>query len=149
MFKFRLQPLLEYRKLLEENAQQEFALKLRELENEKKALAAIAGERSVIARRFMELSGGGVEMKADDLATLTSRLEILRIRQRLQEKVVIEKDEAKELSRLSMLDAMRNKRIMELLRDRHFGNYKLELKRRETRSLDEFGIRSYSQGQVI
>jgi flagellar protein FliJ len=149
MFKFRLQPLLEYRKLLEENAQQEFALKLRELENEKKALAAIAGERAIIARRFMELSGGGVEMKADDLAMLTSRLEILRIRQRLQEKVVIEKDEAKELSRLSMLDAMRNKRIMELLRDRHFGNYKLELKRKETRSLDEFGIRSYSQGQVI
>lgn len=149
MFKFRLQPLLEYRKLQEENAQQEFALKLKELEAEKKVLASIAGERAVLARRFMELSGGEVEMKADDLATLTSRLELLRIKQRLQEQVVIDKDEAKEVSRVFMLDAMRNKRVMELLRERHLGNYQMELKRRETRMLDEHGIRGYGQRNAI
>lgn len=149
MFKFRLQPLLEYRKLQEENAQQEFALKLRELENEKKALASIAGERAVLARRFMQLSAGKSEMKADDLANLTSRLELLRLRQIRQENIVIEKDREKEISRISMLDTMRNKRIMELLRERHLGNYRLELKRRETRMLDEYGIRGYVRGSAI
>lgn len=149
MFTFILQPVLDYRKLQEEKAQQEFAFKLRELEIEKQTLAAIAGEKAVLAGRFQELSAGKIEIKADDFATLTSRLELLRIRQRLQEKVVIEKEEAKELSRHAMLEAMRNKRVMELLMDRHLGNYRMEVKRRETRLLDEFGVRSYGRRDAI
>lgn len=149
MFTFILQPVLDYRKLQEEKAQQEFAFKLRELEIEKQTLAAIAGEKAVLAGRFQELSAGKIEIKADDFATLTSRLELLRIRQRLQVKVVIEKEEAKELSRHAMLEAMRNKRVMELLMDRHLGNYRMEVKRRETRLLDEFGVRSYGRRDAI
>jgi len=149
MFTFILQPVLDYRKLQEEKAQQEFAFKLRELEIEKQTLAAIAGEKAVLAGRFQELSAGKIEIKADDFATLTSRLELLRVRQRLQEKVVIEKEEAKELSRHAMLEAMRNKRVMELLMDRHLGNYRMEVKRRETRLLDEFGVRSYGRRDAI
>ena len=149
MFTFILQPVLDYRKLQEEKAQQEFAFKLRELEIEKQTLAAIAGEKAVLAGRFQELSAGKIEIKADDFATLTSRLELLRIRQRLQERVVIEKEEAKELSRHAMLEAMRNKRVMELLMDRHLGNYRMEVKRRETRLLDEFGVRSYGRRDAI
>jgi flagellar export protein FliJ len=149
MFTFILQPLLDYRKLQEEGSQQEFAIKLQELENEKKLLSAIADERTVLARRFQELSAGKGEIKADDLALLTSRLELLRIRQRLQETVVMEKEQAKELSRLAMLEATRNKRVIELLMDRHFENYRMEVKRRETRVLDDFGVRSYSRRDAI
>lgn len=149
MFTFILQPLMDYRKLQEEQAQQEFAFKLRDLENEKQILGDIAGERAVLARRFQELSGGKIGIKADDLGTLTSRLELLRIRQRLQEKVVIEKEQQKELSRLAMLEAMRNKHIMELLMNKYLEDYRMEDKRRESRQLDEFGVRSYSRGQVI
>jgi flagellar FliJ protein len=149
MFKFKLQPLLDYRRIIEENAQQDFALRMRELEIAKQLLASIAGQRAVLARRFVDLSKGRSEMKADDLAALTSRLELLRIRQREQEKAVIEKDAEKESSRLVMLDAMRSRRIMELLRDRHFENYKMENKRRETRQLDEFGIRGYVHREAL
>jgi flagellar FliJ protein len=149
MFRFKLQPLLDYRRILEENAQQDFALKLRELEIEKQLLASIAGQRSVLARRFMDLSSGKAEMKAEDFATLTSRLELLRIRQREQEKAVMAKDAEKESSRLAMLEDVRNKRIMELLRDRHFGHYKQEAKRREARQLDEFGIRNYNRREAL
>lgn len=149
MFRFKLQPLLDYRRIIEENAQQDFALKLRELEIEKQLLASIAGQRAIIARRFADMSKGHSEIKADDLAALTSRLELLRIRQREQEKTVIEKDAEKERSRLVMLEAMRNRRIMELLRDRHFDNYKMENKRREARQLDEFGIRSYIHREAL
>lgn len=148
MFTFIFQPLLDYRILQEENAQQEFALKLRDLENEKKVLAAIAGERAALARRFQELTGGKIEIKADDLAELTSRLELLRIRKRLQEKVVIEKEQAKELSKLAMLEATRNKRVIELIMDKHLENYRMEGKRRETRLLDEFGVRSFCQREA-
>lgn len=148
MFRFRLQPVLEYRKVLEENARQDFAVKLRELEVEKKVLAAITGDRAVLARRFMDLANGQGEMKAEDLATLTSRLELLRIKQREQEKVVMQKEEQKEAGRRAMLEAMRNKRVMELLRDRHYGRYQSELKRRETGMLDEFGVRSYNRREA-
>ncbi len=149
MFTFILQPVLNYRKLQEEKAQQEFAFKLRELEIEKQTLSAIAGERAVAARRFQELSAGTSEIKADELAFITSRLELLRVKQRLQEKVVIEKEQDKELGRLAMLEAMRNKRVMELLMDRHLENYRMEVKRRETRLLDEFGVRSYGRRDAL
>jgi len=149
MFTFIFQPLLDYRILQEENAQQEFALKLRDLEKENKELDAIAGERGVLARRFEELSAGEAEIKADDLAALTSRLELLRIRQRLQEKVVIEKEQAKELSRLAMLEATRNKRVIELIMDKHLENYRMEIRQRETMLLDDFGVRSFSQREAI
>lgn len=149
MFKFRLQPLLEYRRILQENAQQDFSLKLRALENEKKALAAIAGDRAVLARRYMGLSKGESDIKAEDLGALTSRLELLMIRQEQQERIVAEKEEDKERSRLNMLDAMRNSRMMELLRDRHFGYYRQEVKHRETLLLDEFAARIYSRGETI
>ncbi len=149
MFKFKLQPLLDYRRVLEENAQQDFALKLRALEIEKQLLASIAGQRAVLARRFLEMSSGKAEMKAEDFASLTARLELLRIRQREQEKAVMEKDAEKERSRLAMMESVRNRRIMELLRDRHFGMYKQEMKRREARQLDEFGIRNYNRREAL
>ena len=143
MFKFALQPLLDFRRRIEEKVLIEYAGRVRRFEREKERLERLRNEKSLLARRFSEMQQG--VMKAGDIAALFDYLGRVNIEERSQEDVVRKAAEELEEKRQDLLEAVKKRKAIEVLRDRQHEAYRQALVRKEIRRLDEFGIDQYER----
>ncbi len=145
MFKFVLQPLLDFRRRIEEKVLIEHAGRVRRFEREKERLERLRNEKSLLARRFSEMQQG--VMKAGDIAALFDYLGRVNIEERSQEDVVRKAAEELEEKRRDLLEAVKKRKAIEVLKDRQREAYKQELARKEIRRLDDFGIDQYKRNE--
>ncbi len=145
MFKFALQPLLDFRRRIEEKALTEYAGQVRRFETEKERLERLRHEKSLLARRFSEMQQG--VMKAGDVATLFAYLGRVSSEERGQEDVVRKAAEELEEKRQNLLEAVKKRKAIEVLRDRQHEAYRQALVRKELRRLDEFGIEQHKRNE--
>ncbi len=138
--KFKLQSVLNYRQSLEDQAQQQLAASLQR----KGALAVeLQRQRDTLQQHDAELK----ERQQDGLTVAEIELFETQIQhcrrlikhlqeqlQRLERQIVGEREE--------LLNAARDKQVMEKLKDKQEAEYRKELSRKEREILDEISLRN-------
>lgn len=140
-FQFRLQKVLEYRVHLEDTLRTELA----ELRRERAMLVERREQlETEVAERVQRLTAGEFDVLQVKMTThYVNRLEglIQHTRQR-----IAEMDEAIEEKRQALVEASRNRKVMEKLKETAYEEYRAEELRTEQLFLDELATATFNRG---
>jgi len=134
-FDFRLQALLNVKRQLEKSVKNELGIAIRELENQKAILNEI---QLVIASQENEYRKDGT--RKIKLSTLKQRLEYIRSmyeKQDLQEQRVNEEIRNVDKIRVRLVEIMKDRKLLEKLKDKELSEFKKEQDRIERVHIDE------------
>ncbi len=141
MFRFKLQPILDFREVGERRAMQVYAGKVRQWEAETALLEGLRERKSLLLRRFGEMQKR--ETNSAEVASLFSFLERIKGEETAQEGRVSRAKEEVEEKRRELLEAVKKRKAIELLKEKRAEEYRREQNRKEREGLDEFGIDHY------
>lgn len=146
-FNFKLESLLNHRQFVEDVRQKAFAQTQKRVFEARQIVESIKGEQLSLARELKEnmqtpQPASENALYASYLASLASRLD--EQRQRVQE-AEKERDEQK----TSLLEAVKNRKMMERLKEIHMGQFEQFYLKKEQESSDEIGIQQHSRKMVI
>lgn len=134
-FKFRLDNVLRYREAREQKVLREFAAAMRALDAEERELARLVRGRNDGAARLRAELGG--RCSPDAIRSLESFLDCREIEIKEQEVRVLAAREFAETKRLELVEAGREKKLVEKLYDKEWERYRLEAGRDEQKFMDE------------
>lgn len=146
MFKFKLQSVLEYRLNIEEKIQGEFSGVRRYLEEQKSILKALVSERENLMNDLRNMQQ--VTMRADDIVTLVAYVETIRHKEKDQKNIIHQAKEQVETKRKEMVEAVKNRKVMENLRDKHAEEYKKNTNDLEQKSSDEMSVLKFGRRET-
>ncbi len=146
MFKFKLQSVLEYRVNLEEKIQGEFSGVQRYLAEQKAILKALVSEREKLISDLRNMQQ--VAMRADDIATLVAYVEAIRHKEIDQQNVIHQAEEQVEAKRKELMEAVKNRKVMENLRDKSAEEYKKNFNDLEQKSSDEMSVLKFGRRET-
>jgi flagellar FliJ protein len=144
MFRFRFEQILNYRKILEEQVMQEFSGLVRDLESEKETLRSLQEEKAALLRELMKKQEGS--LTATEISLYFESIKRLREREVAQVLLIAEKEEALERKRQDLAEAMKQRKIMEILKQKKRENFQKEMNHRESMELNEQGIIRFLKG---
>ncbi|WP_321367202.1 flagellar export protein FliJ [uncultured Desulfuromusa sp.] len=138
--KFKLQTVLNYRQSLEDQAQQLLAASLQrqtdlkaQLQKQKQQLQR--HDRELKIRQVDGLTVAEMDLYESQIQHCRGVMEmILRQLKQLEEKILFERKE--------LLNAARDRQVMEKLKDKQEAEYQQELSRKERAMLDEISLRN-------
>ena len=146
-FVFRLQPLLEARKLDEEAAQRRVA----EIQRERLQLEGMLRrhQRSITDGKqvWREELLGRIDLDALLLGANAS----LHLQRKAQQVVLTLAGvhSRLETARARLIEATKRRRAIELLRDRRFEQFKAALAKAETAALDELAVNRFARKEIV
>lgn len=143
MFKFKLQSVLEYRLNIEEKILNEFSDLKRYLEEQKAVLKALVTEKESLIDDLRNMHNSA--RKADDIAAILGYVENLRGREKDQKNVIHKAKEAVEEKRKELVEAVKNRKVMENLRDKHAEAYLKNLNETEQKNSDEMSVLKFGR----
>ncbi len=146
MFKFKLQSVLEYRLNIEEKILNEFSDLKRDLEEKKKILKTLIDERSRLINDLRDMQRSMI--RPDDIATLVRYVEKLRIKEEEQKKTILQVQEKIESKRQELMEAVKNRKVMENLRDKHEESYYKEMNDLEQKNSDEMSVLKFGRRET-
>jgi len=138
MFRFRFEQVLNVRKLTEEQVMQEFSEQVRGLEREKDHLRSIRGEKAGVLEELMRRQAGN--MNAAEIGLTFDYIKNLRQREVAQVVLIADKEKSLEAKREELLEAVKGRKIMEILKQKKHDQYWKEWNHRESVELNEQGI---------
>ena len=138
MFRFRFEQILNVRKLAEEQVLQEFSEQVRGLELEKERLRSIRGEKAAVLAELMRRQEGS--LNAGEIGIAFGYIRDLRQREVAQVVLIADREKALEGKREELAEAMKRRKIMEILRQKKFEQYWKEWNHKESVELNEQGI---------
>lgn len=145
-FRFQLQALLDFRIRKED----ELKRRLGELENimhaEQETLAELERSRQEAAARYEELESSDVDLERARLYRgfyrwLSSRIED-------QQQVISELEDEMKIQRDRVVEAMRERKVVQSLRDSQFERFRLDELRREQALLDDLATSRHVSTQL-
>jgi len=145
-FRFQLQALLDFRIRKED----ELKRRLGELENimhaEQETLAELERSRQEAAARYEELESSDVDLERARLYRgfyrwLSSRIED-------QQQVISELEDEMKIQRDRVVEAMRERKVVQSLRDSQFERFRLDELRREQAFLDDLATSRHVSTQL-
>ena len=143
MFKFKLQSVLDYRLNIEEKILNEFSELKRKLDEQKALLEALVSERESRVADLRNMRSA--TMKADDIASILAYVEHLHEREKQQEEVIRQTGEAVEEKRKYLVEAVKNRKVMENLKDRHEQDYIKDFNETEQKNSDEMSVLKFGR----
>ena len=138
MFRFRFEQVLNVRKVAEEQVLQEFSEQVRGLEFEKERLRSIRGEKAAVLAELMRRQQGS--LNAGEIGIAFGYIRDLRQREVAQVVLIADREKALEGKREELAEAMKRRKIMEILRQKKFEQYWKEWNHKESVELNEQGI---------
>ena len=138
MFRFRFEQVLNVRKLTEEQVMQEFSEQVRGLEREKDHLRSIRGEKAGVLEELMRRQAGN--MNAAEIGLTFDYIKNLRQREVAQVVLIADREKSLEAKREELLEAVKGRKIMEILKQKKLEQYWKEWNHRESVELNEQGI---------
>ncbi len=138
MFDFKLQSVLNYRKLAEEKLMLVFADTKRRLSCEKETLKKFRRKSADLISRLKKM--GERQMCAADASIYISYINYMREEENRQEEIVCKVEKELEEKRVELVGASRKRRILEIFKENKLKEYRLSLIAREQKDLDEAGI---------
>lgn len=143
MFKFKLQSVLEYRLNIEEKILNEFSDVKRYLEEQKAVLRALLSERESLINDLRNMQRA--TMRAEDIATLVHYIENIRMKEKDQKNIIHQAKEQVENKRKVLVEAVKNRKIMENLRDKHAEAYQKNFNAMEQKDSDEMSVLKFGR----
>ena len=146
-YDFKLESLLNHRRFVEDAHRQAFAKTQKRVFEARQIVASLEDEHLRLARELkenMQTPGPAAEnaLYATYLSSLASRLD--EQRQRVQE-AEKERDEQK----ASLLEAVKNRKMIERLKEVHSRQLEQFYLKKEQESSDEIGIQQHSRKMVV
>lgn len=144
MFHFRLQPVLDYRKLLEEKLMLECADIRKRLDEERETLVRMRREVTDLISQLRER--GDQRLSAADVSFYLTYIKYMKGEGNRQEGVIARIGEELDEKRTELVDAAGKRRILEIIRERKQEEYRVALNDREQKELDEAVILRSGRG---
>ena len=144
-FKYDLESVLKVRAIHEKKEQEKFAVKQKEYYDEKKKEEDISSEKSNQTSEFKQLAGKGPI--TDFAKVLARRAHINILKEELDQQIekVIDASQKLEKQREKLLDAMKDRKIMEKDKDHKKEKYNEVLKKLEIQFMDEIATLRFSR----
>ncbi len=146
MFRFKMQSVLDYRSNIEEKVLGEYSDLKRRHADEKEILKQLVGRRreAVTELRATE----NKVMSALEIAERISYIESIRVQEEQQKTVIREVKALVEHKRRELMEAVKNKKVMEKLKERHAEEYRKEMSELEQKNSDEMSVLKFGRRQT-
>lgn len=138
MFKFKLQSVLDYRLNIEEKILNEFSELKRELDRLKAMLEELKSERENMVAGLRNMQSQTI--KAHDISSILVYVERLRKSEKQQNQVILQTIEAVDQKRKDLVEAVKNRKIMENLKDKQKEEYIKDVNDTEQKDSDEMSV---------
>ena len=141
MYKFSLEPVLNQRKLIEENLQKELAVFKKSLAEEKRKLRTYKRTKDKFLRKLQQ--------KREESITISEMLLYVRFIERLsrdlekQREKVLEVEKELDQKREALIEAMKNRKTLEKLKEKEWKTFRQQLTKKELDFLDEAAINRF------
>lgn len=142
MFRFRFASVLNVRKLKEETLQQIFSQSHRVWQEERKKLENLYTEWMAYLEKWRNLQNQTVQVETLNL--YQQYMKTFKMRITMQTMRVNECREDMERKRQKMIEATKEKKIMDRLKENHLHRYLKEEAKKEQKFMDEAGTRSFN-----
>jgi flagellar protein FliJ len=144
-FAFALQPVLDHRKRIEDEKQLVVAQRQRALDEAERELARLNDE---FRRHAATLRDKHKELEVRELQSIYAHLQFLDRCTVAQIRIVAERRVALDRARTELLEASKEKKVVEKLKERRREAFVLEEQRVEQKELDDSNARRYGRAQV-
>lgn len=145
MFTFKFQSVWNYRQVMEEQKQVEFAEGKRQLEQEQLILAEIREEKAELMRQLKEMQK--MVFNAAEISLYLTYHEFYQEKEAIQLEMVHKADAEVACRRTALMEAMQKRKIMDKLNEKKFHEYQKELTGSERQSNDETAVTRFVRGQ--
>lgn len=143
MFVFSLQAVLDYRKTIEEKILGEFSEKKRELELEELKLQSLIKEWSNLIGELRKMQNKS--MHVDDISRYVSYVERVRENENKQHVIIAQVSGQLEAKRMELLEAVKKRKVIEKLRERHAEEYEDAARAFEQKNSDEMAVLKFGR----
>jgi len=143
MYKFRLEPVLRHRKLLEEGLQKDFAVLNRQLLDERERLSNLEKVKNRYSGELQEkqvkiISASDILLYTDYLQQVTKEIEN-------QWEKILETEKSVDQKREELIGAMKNRKTIDRLREKGFKAHVQELSKKEQDLMNEAAINIFNK----
>jgi flagellar protein FliJ len=139
-FSFRLERILQYKAQVEEQKRRDLNARLDELAEQNRILQFLTQKREDYRKRYSELFHGRVDI--DGLKNTRRYLDKIHRELVLQAKKVVDCEKKVERAKAILLEAMRDRKKYENLKERKYKAYIKESNLAEQKTLDEFATQA-------
>ncbi len=145
MFRFRLESVLNYRRTIEENLLKELSELRRQLSLEEDRLKMMIFEKDRHINDLGSLQKGGVTLQIEDIKLYLLYLNGLEIKIKNQGDIIKKCRERVDKKLVEVIDAMKNRKILEVIKERGYREYTREINLKEQRLLDEIAVNRFTR----
>ena len=145
MFRFRLESVLNYRKTIEENLLKELSELRRQLSLEEDRLKMMIFEKDRHINDLGSLQKGGVTLQIEDIKLYFSYLNGLELKIKNQGDIIKKCQERVDKKLAEVVNAMKNRKILEVIKERGYREYTREINLKEQRLLDEIAVNRFTR----
>ena len=143
MYKFSLEPVLKYRKLLEEDLQKDFAVLKRQLLDEKVRLSNFEQVRDRFRGELQQKQMKNFNVS--DILLYTDFLQEVSKEIEKQSKKILEAEKSVDQKREDLVGAMKNRKIIDRLREKGLKAHVQELSKKEQDLMNEAAINIFNK----
>jgi len=143
-FDFKLEPLYDYRQRIEDICKKEFSAASARLDDEEAKLEKLRDEYRSASREL-----DGVKEKGAAMNEITMYYDYLvRIKGHIagQEKVIVEFRAALEVKRGELHEASKDKRVVEIMKEKSLDLHRQEMNRLELKIADDMAVSRFKRG---
>lgn len=145
MFRFRLESVLNYRRTLEENLLKELSELRRQLSLEEDMLRMMIFEKDRHINELGSLQKGAITLKIEDIKLYFAYLNGLELKIKKQGDIVKNCQERVDKKLVEVVDAMKNRKILEVIKERGYREYTREINLKEQRLFDEIAVNRFTR----
>jgi flagellar protein FliJ len=138
MFKFKLQTILDVRKMLEDKSLQEFAQKQKEFQRENEQLQSIQRQKTLLIDELRNVQGKTVNVS--EIKMNVDYMKQCLKRETIQQEQVKEAEKMAEIKKEALFDAIKKRKAMEILKTRQFDQHQSHLNLIERTAIDEMAL---------
>ena len=143
MYKFSLEPVLKYRKLLEEDLQKDFAVLKRQLLDEKVRLSNFEQVRDRFSGELQQKQVKSISVS--DILLYTDYLQEVSKEIKKQSKRILEAEKSVDQKREELVGAMKNRKTIDRLREKGLKSHVQELSKKEQNLMNEAAINIFNK----
>ncbi|MFW5857811.1 MAG: flagellar export protein FliJ [Planctomycetota bacterium] len=146
-FRFRLEPVLRYRGRIEEERMRDFALAQGRVVEQERQLEEIASEKAEHQEEIARLSREGVAV--DQILEFHRYINTLNVRAALGQRELAVRREELDRRRADLLEARKDHRALELLKERRWEDHRREEAREEADLVNELAIQRFRANHPV